>query len=134
MATLPHRYPFQLIDVVRAGDQDRALFRLSANAVLAREGAFPAVLAIEILAQAAMVVLERDGGEAGYGYLAGADVELRPVLCERPFAPGDTLAATVARSAGFGSLLKVRGELDRDGETVATANLMLAIPQETKTR
>ncbi|MCP4655992.1 MAG: hypothetical protein GY856_11310 [bacterium] len=133
---IPHRYPFRLIDVVKPDPTvpgraapGRATLRLTANGAIARETVFPAVLAIEILAQASMVVLGRGGG--GLGYLAGADdVELGPALRERPLAPGDTLEATVSQTAAFGSILKVRGQLDRDGRTVATANLMLSIPDE----
>jgi len=132
---IPHRYPFRLIDVDTPGRAapgraapGRATFRLTADGAMARGAAFPAVLAIEILAQASMVVLGH-GGE-GLGYLAGADdVEFHPALRERPFAPGDTLAATVSRTAAFGSILKVRGQLDRNSQTVVTANLMLSLPE-----
>ncbi len=130
---IPHRYPFRLIDVVKPDPTGpgpgRAALRLTANGAIARQTAFPAVLAIEILAQASMVVLGRGGG--GLGYLAGADdVEFGPTLRERPLVPGDTLEATVAQTAAFGSILKVHGQLDRDGQTVATANLMLSLPAE----
>jgi acyl dehydratase len=108
-------------------------------------GAWPAVLAIEILAQAAAVVLAQEAGDgdpaSGRGWLAGVD-EARFL---QPLAPGMTLRARVSVEGRFGRMVKVRGELLSEpagetagqvegqveghsaGQTVASAGLLLAM-------
>ena len=97
--------------------------RLSANSDLGRgpEG-MPRVLAIEILAQAAILLLPDLAG-AGRGLLAGVD----DASLQAPLLPGDTLSARIEVVGKFGALVKVRGTLaGDDGHEVASTTLMLA--------
>jgi 3-hydroxymyristoyl/3-hydroxydecanoyl-(acyl carrier protein) dehydratase len=115
---------------VDRGADGSVVVRLTASAVWSRDAAaWPAVLAIEILAQAAAVVLAEGPGaaslEGGRGWLAGVD-EAR---FERPLSAGGTLRASFAVEGRFRRMVKARGELrdERSGETVATAGLLLAM-------
>ena len=121
---LPHRYPFELLD--RSAD-DRVVVGLTAGAGVVRGGAeWPPVLALEALAQAAMVLLAEPGEAPARGALAGID-QARLPSASRPLLVGDRLAATVERRGAFGRLLKVHGRLERDGESVVEADLILAL-------
>lgn len=126
---LPHRYPFQLVEPARPG---RLRLRLSASATLDRGAGFAHPLALEILAQAAALdaAAGYDGNDdvpAAPGSVAAFDaVRFADELATRPLAGGDTLEARIETVGGFGRLLKVRGELDRDGVTVVSAELLLA--------
>lgn len=85
-------------------------------------------LALEILAQAAIVVLgQGEGGPKGGpkgGLLAGID---RAVF-RGDLLPGERLEARLELRGRFGRLVKVAGSLSRPGgETVVEADLLLAL-------
>jgi 3-hydroxyacyl-[acyl-carrier-protein] dehydratase len=115
---LPHAYPFRLVE--KRGEEVRVV--VSADAHWSRGGALPAVLALEILAQAALVQLGGEG-DGGRGLLAGVDgAEFRGRL-----RPGDRLVARTRVAGGFGRMVKVAATLEReDGGAVASAELLLA--------
>jgi 3-hydroxyacyl-[acyl-carrier-protein] dehydratase len=115
---LPHAYPFRLVE--KRGEEVRVV--LSSSGHWSRGAAPPAVLALEILAQAALVQLG-GAGAGGRGLLAGVDgAEFRGDL-----RPGDRLLARVRVAGGFGRLVKVAASLEReDGSAVASAELLLA--------
>ncbi len=103
--------------------------RLTGGSTWCRDqGALPAVLAIEILAQAAVIALPQSGGAEGQGLLAGID----DARFERPLAPADTLIARFHIERRFGQLLKVRGSLrsTESNDPVASASLYLALTQD----
>lgn len=117
---LPHEYPFRLTERL---DGDRVGVRVSSGAAWMRgAGPLPAVLAIEILAQAAILLLPSLSG-AGKGLLAGVD----HAEWLAPPTAGDSLEARIEVEGKFGALVKVRGKLiAASGETVASASLLLA--------
>lgn len=138
---LPHRYPFLLVDSVEEDEEGRrvAVLVLSTSAVTRgrRPPELPAVLAVEILAQASLVLgAPDDAGDASDdsdeegrepGLLAGIDdAAFDEELTRRPLAPGDRLRARTEIRGSFGRLTKVQGVLERDGRRVAEATLLLA--------
>ncbi len=117
---LPHQFPFRLIDRVEG---DSAVLAATVSAQWLRDsGAVPAVLSIEILAQAA-IVLFPDDGKGGRALLAGVDA----AQLVRPLAAGERLQARVRLVGHFGRMMKIEGELTTDGgELLARAGLLLA--------
>lgn len=128
---LPHAFPFRFAETVHEG---RVAVSLSADAHWGRDGhPYPGTLAVEILAQAAILLLpgpeSGDGGTAkagqeGEALLAGIDgAEIRA-----PLLPGERLWARLELDRRLGRLVKARGTLERDsGEEVARAGLLLAV-------
>lgn len=111
---LPHKYPFQLVES-RAGSVAVAL--TSGSPWLRIEPVLPLSLAVEIMAQASHVLL---GGSPGV-YLAG--IEAARILA--PIAVGDRLSAAAELTGRFGQMIRVSAHLDRDGQVVAQATLIL---------
>jgi len=122
---LPHGYPFRLLEGV-AGDGAVRL-QVSGNGALLRGAAeLPALLLVEMMAQAALAALPRAAGDATgvrHGLLAGID-DLR---CHIPVRPGDRLEAHAEIVGRLGPAIKARVELRRDGDLVASGNLLLAL-------
>ena len=126
---LPQRYPFRLVErVEREEGEAVVVVALSADATVLR-GAGGAdcslSLAVEILAQSALLLL---GGAAGAGdqaagaaFLGGID-EARLLA---PLVPGDRLRAYAAVAGRLGAMVKLATRLERDGERVAEAALLL---------
>ena len=123
---LPHAYPFRLLD--RRADGTVGVL-ISGNAAQLRGAAeLPTFLAVEVLAQSALVALpESTSGDApregGLGLLAG----IQDVQFHAPLRPGDVLTAGATLVARLGPLLKIRAELRRDDEIVAEGELLLAM-------
>ena len=112
---LPHRYPFRLVDT---GPDGSVVVALSLGSPRLQAGApLPLGLAIEILAQASHVLL---GG--------GDQVFLGGVEGARLLAPcnaGDRLQARAEPAGAFGGMFRVAAALERDGQRVAEATLIL---------
>ena len=153
---LPHAFPFRLVDraddgpgqptaslpLGRQEDPALAASRRRGSLPLAwtvggaldrGAGAAPAMLAVEMMAQAALVLLTRDGSGEGagegqgegerVGLLAGVD----GVVFHATLAAGDRLEAHADVAWRFGRLVKVRARLTRDGAVVAEGDLILAL-------
>lgn len=119
---VPHRFPFRLID---EGPGEVAVL-LSAGATRLRDpGELPAVLAIEIMAQAAIRTLPDDASKPrSAGLLVGID----GARFVRPLVAGERLRVGAAVTGRYGRLLKLEAELeDGAGEVVAEAALTLAL-------
>jgi 3-hydroxymyristoyl/3-hydroxydecanoyl-(acyl carrier protein) dehydratase len=117
---LPHRFPFELADR-RSGE--RVVLALSAGAVWGRgETPYPGTLVIEMLAQAAILLL-RDAASGSQAMLAGVEDF---TLLEPP-RPGQRLLATAELQARFGGTFKVDARLETEGRTLATAALLLVV-------
>ena len=95
--------------------------RLTAGGFWVRSrGAQPRFLAVEMLAQAAAVLLS--GGDRGApGYLAGVD-EARG---HGDVEAGDEIVAEVSLEARLGPLAKIRGSLSREGECLFSCYLVV---------
>lgn len=83
-------------------------------------GTLPRFLAIEMLAQAAAVLLAGEDRGAP-GYLAGVE-EAR---WAGDFAAGDDLEARVAVDARLGALTRISGALLRDGQEIFSCRLIV---------
>ena len=106
------------------------MLALSAGAAWGRgETPYPATLVIEMLAQAAIVLLGNaptasDGPAANRSALLAGVEDF--VLLEPP-RPGQRLLATAELQARFGGTVKVAGRLEADGREAATAALLLVV-------
>jgi hypothetical protein len=116
--SLPHAFPFRLVDVTSTG----ARLRLSANAFWLRgDGAFGAPWLVEATAQAA-ALLPRPGGDFGTKlYLAGVD----DCRLERLPRAGETLEFELRQEARLGALVRIAAVVRSDGEIVGVLTLML---------
>lgn len=132
LKTLPHRYPFVLVD--RVLQLDKGQYAKAIKNVTINEpfftGHFPArpvmpgVLVIEALAQAAaMLAFVTKGTEAGSDkvvYLVGID----GARFKRPVVPGDQLLLEVWQERVKGGIHKYRTRASVDGQVVAECEIM----------
>ncbi len=124
---LPHAYPFRLVDRLADGGGG-VVVMITADAAQLRGGAeLPGMLAVEVMAQAALMTLapaEDGGGEAPRGgLLAGLD----EVSFHAPLIAGDRVHASATVLARMGALVKVRCELRRGDELLVEGGLLLAL-------
>ncbi len=128
---LPHAFPFRFISSLRSGRPETALSAGDALPWRGRpEGPFPLSLALEMMAQAALATLagDRGAGEEGRtAHLAGVNGARLLAPLEAPIEAGDRLSARAELAGRFGALVKVTCALERDDETVAEAELLLAL-------
>jgi 3-hydroxymyristoyl/3-hydroxydecanoyl-(acyl carrier protein) dehydratase len=123
---LPHAFPFRLVD--RAGDGAAQPLAWTVGGALDRgAGAAPAMLAVEMMAQAALVLLARDGSGEGAGEGAGLLAGVDGLVFHSTLGAGDRLEAHADVAGRFGRLVKVRARLTRDGVVVAEGDLLLAL-------
>ncbi len=139
--TLPHRYPFLLIDRILERERGHvvALKNVSIDEPFF-QGHFPpplgpvmpGVLLIEAMAQATafLVPCSGAGGETRTGYLVGVD----KARFRRQVVPGDQLrlAATLVRNRA--RLLRADVEATVEGEMVASATITVAVPHLSQDR
>jgi 3-hydroxyacyl-[acyl-carrier-protein] dehydratase len=132
LATLPHRYPFLLVDRVLEVDEGRRA--LGVKNVSVNEWFFqghfpgmpvmPGVLILEALAQiAAIAVLSRPGDEGRIPYFAGID----RCRFRRPVVPGDVLMLEAELVQARARAGKGRGRATVDGKLVAEAEMLFAL-------
>ncbi|MBI5717313.1 MAG: 3-hydroxyacyl-ACP dehydratase FabZ [Burkholderiales bacterium] len=132
LKTLPHRFPFVLVDRVLQldkGQYAKAIKNVSINEPFF-QGHFPArpvmpgVLVIEALAQAAaMLAFVTKGTEAGGDkvvYLVGVD----GARFKRPVVPGDQLMLEVWQERVKGGIHKYRTRASVEGQLVAECEIM----------
>jgi 3-hydroxyacyl-[acyl-carrier-protein] dehydratase len=132
MATIPHRYPFLLVD--RIVEHEPGVRAVGTKNVTANEWYFqghfpefpvmPGVLVIESLAQVgAFALLSEPENKGKLAFFAGID----KVRFKRQVRPGDTLTleceiTRVRAGVGFGN-----ARATVDGELVCTGELMFAV-------
>ncbi|MFH2218798.1 MAG: 3-hydroxyacyl-ACP dehydratase FabZ [Pseudomonadota bacterium] len=133
MDTLPHRYPFLLIDRILElvpGKKVLALKNVTINEPFF-QGHFPGapimpgVLIIEAMAQAGVVLAaESMAGEkrGGLAFFMGMD----KVKFRKPVVPGDQLILELKTLRKRGKVFKMSGTARVDGRLVAEAELMAA--------
>ena len=132
MATIPHRYPFLLVDRmidVEPGKRAIGIKNVSANEWFF-QGHFPGnpimpgVLIIEALAQVgAVAALSAPSSQGKLGLFAGID----KVRFRRQVRPGDQLHLDVTLDRVRQSIGKATAVATVDGETVAAGQLTFAI-------
>ncbi|MFQ5682088.1 MAG: 3-hydroxyacyl-ACP dehydratase FabZ [Candidatus Binatia bacterium] len=129
-ASLPHRYPFLLVDRILEMEANQRIVGI--KNVTFNEGFFqghfpgrpvmPGVLVCEALAQVgAILAFSSRGGKDGQRVfvLTGLD----RVRFKRPVEPGDQLRLELTRVKRRGSFWKMRGEATVDGQMVAFAEI-----------
>ena len=133
LATLPHRFPFVLVDrVLRAGEGEvHALKNVSIGEPFfqghfPQEPVMPGVLITEALAQASMFCMH--GAEGGLepgtvGYLAG----IEGARFKRKVIPGDQLHLHARLEFLRRGLGKTTCRAEVDGAVVAEATILFAV-------
>lgn len=125
---LPHRYPFLLVDriLVREPGVRVVAEKLVSMGEAYLQGHFadrplvPGVLMLEMLAQAGGF-LEAESLHDAAIFLAG----VQDARFKAPAFPGDKLTLEVTPEGSFAGLLKVKGVVTRDSETLCTASLLV---------
>lgn len=123
---LPHRPPMVLLDEALSLDGDRATCAavVREGAVFVEAGELPAVVLIEHMAQAVAALAghaaRARGDGAAVGYVVGAREVNLHVAAARV---GDRLRVEARRLAGNAHLGHYRGEVWREGELLADAEL-----------
>lgn len=132
MGTLPHRYPFLLVDRVIEREEDKKIVGIK-NVTINEpffQGHFPArpvmpgVLILEALAQVAGIMLLKraeDRGKLGY-FLAIDKARFR-----RAVIPGDQLRLEVEVLKIKRTLLKVQAQARVEGEIVCEAEMLFKV-------
>jgi 3-hydroxyacyl-[acyl-carrier-protein] dehydratase len=132
LATLPHRYPFLLVDRMLEIDEGRravGVKNVSLNDWFF-QGHFPGrpvmpgVLVVEAMAQvAAILVLTCPGNEGQIPYFAGIDA----CRFRRPVVPGDVLVLEAEMTQTRTRSGKGHGRASVDGKLVAEADMLFAL-------
>jgi UDP-3-O-[3-hydroxymyristoyl] N-acetylglucosamine deacetylase/3-hydroxyacyl-[acyl-carrier-protein] dehydratase len=136
LETLPHRYPFALVDRVIEFKGDDCLVALK-NVTINEpyfSGHFPGnpvmpgVLQLEAMAQAAGILLFRrieKGGKSAF-FMSADKVKFR-----KPVRPGDQLIITAKLTKTRGGKLGVaEAQCAVDGQVVSSAELMFVLAEE----
>lgn len=130
--TIPHRYPFLLVDHVEEVEEGKRV--VGKKNVTINEPFFqghfpeypvmPGVLIVEALAQVgAIALLSQEENKGKIGFLAGID----KCRFKRQVKPGDTLKLEVEILRMRGSIGKGKGIATVDGEVACEAEIMFAI-------
>jgi 3-hydroxyacyl-[acyl-carrier-protein] dehydratase len=141
MRSLPHRYPFLMID--RVEDVVRGRSAVGIKNVSINEYYFqghfphvplmPGVLVIEAMAQtAAVLVLETIGGPETVGTKGVYFMSIEGAKFRRPVSPGDQLRIHVAVERNRGTVWKFTGVAKVEGQLVAEATYTAMVTDRTK--
>ncbi|HLS06946.1 MAG TPA: 3-hydroxyacyl-ACP dehydratase FabZ [Bacillota bacterium] len=131
-ATIPHRYPFLLVDKVleiNEGERVVGIKNVTMNEPFfqghfPQYAVMPGVLIVEALAQVgAIAVLGKEENEGKIGFLAGID----KCRFKRQVRPGDQLRLEVEIVRMRGPIGKGKGVATVDGEVACEAEIMFAI-------
>jgi 3-hydroxyacyl-[acyl-carrier-protein] dehydratase len=134
MSTLPHRFPFLLIDRVIACEPNKTIVALKNVSInephftghFPQSPVMPGVLMVEALAQAAGILIyktiETLPGKDNWFYLAGVD----NARFKRIVIPGDQLRLEVEIVKVRGNIWKFKGTATVDGELACSAEIMTA--------
>jgi 3-hydroxyacyl-[acyl-carrier-protein] dehydratase len=131
-ATIPHRYPFLLVDEITELEEGKRV--VGKKNVTINEPFFqghfpgypvmPGVLIVEALAQAgAVVMLSKEENKGKIGFLAGID----KCRFKRQVKPGDQLKLEVEITRLKGPIGKGKAVATVDGEIACEAEIMFAI-------
>jgi 3-hydroxyacyl-[acyl-carrier-protein] dehydratase len=134
LATLPHRYPFLLVDRVLDIDLQAKAVRAVKNITVNEpcftghfpdRPIFPGVLILEALAQScALMTYEIEGAEKFNGDLVCYLVGIDGARFKRPVLPGDQLMLHGNLDRLRGGIYKYNCHAEVDGDTAAEAQVM----------
>jgi len=126
LKVLPHRYPFLFVDRVlelEAGHRVTGIKQVSTTDL--RDGRFPEVLILEMMAQVgAVLLLAGEGATGRIPYFAGIE---RAQFCGVPVMAGDTLVATLTVRRMRGPLGWAEGQVRIGDQIVCEARLSYAL-------
>lgn len=134
LRTLPHRYPFLLVDRILSIEPGRRAVGLKNVSVNEEffQGHFPGnpvmpgVLILESMAQVGgCLVIASDPSVKGRKAMYFAAID--KARFRRPVIPGDQLVITVDVLSVRSSFIKIRGEAHVDGQLAAEAELMSSL-------
>ena len=131
LRTLPHRYPFLMVDRVVSVNDEHCT---GVKSVTINEPYFqghfpghpvmPGVLQVEAMAQVGSILLLRTPGNAGkIGYFMSADA----IKFRKPVVPGDTLFIEVNLISKRRGIAKAKGRCLVNGDVVSEAEMMFGI-------
>ena len=134
LSSLPHRYPFLMIDrVVERGESEGAIWVTCLKNVTANEpwcaGHFPGrpimpgVLQLEAMAQAGVFLLSDAIPEGKLAFLTGVE----NARFKKPVTPGDQLQITARLEYFRRGLGKTNCEITVDGVVVSRADILFAV-------
>jgi len=132
MATLPHRYPFLMVDRIIELRDDLSCTGIKSITINEPffQGHFPGhpvmpgVLQLEAMAQVASIVMMRNNDSAGkIGYFMSAD----NVKFRKPVFPGDTLFIEVKMTSAKKRLGKALAKCLVNGDVVSEAELLFGL-------
>lgn len=137
MRTIPHRYPFLLVDRVVEIVKDRSavgIKNVSINEAFFQghfpaQPVFPGVLIIESMAQTAAVLVVETLGPSAEGKLVYF-MTIDEAKFRRPVVPGDQMRVHVRKERQRGSIWKFTAEAKVDGKVVAEATYAAMIRDE----
>lgn len=127
--TLPHRYPFLMIDCVMELEPGRRALAVKAISLddFFLAGHFPCnpcmpeTLIVEALAQTGGIAM-LSTKEAGMAFL----VRVEEMQFTKTVKPGDLLTLSAEVEFSFGEMAKIKVRAESEGETVAQGILVLA--------
>jgi 3-hydroxyacyl-[acyl-carrier-protein] dehydratase len=135
LESLPHRYPFLLVDRVLSIDLGKRIVALKNVTInepffpghYPHHPVMPGVLIIEAMAQAAALLsfqtLESKPDEKSVYYFAGID----GARFKRPVTPGDQLIIKVELTRSMRGVYKFKAVVEVDDQLVAEAELMCTV-------
>ncbi len=133
--SLPHRYPFLLVDRVLSVEPGKSIVALKNVTInepffpghYPHHPVMPGVLIIEAMAQVAALLsfqsMERNPDEKSVYYFAGID----GARFKRPVTPGDQLIFKVELTRSMRGLYKFKAIAEVDGQLAAEAELMCTV-------
>lgn len=134
--TLPHRYPFLMVDRVIEFIGDDALMAVKNvtinepyfNGHFPGNPVMPGVLQLEAMAQAAGIIMLRKNGKAGKSGSTAFFMSADKVKFRRPVRPGDQIIinAKIVKTRGT-KMAQAECTCSVDGKVVSGAELMFAI-------
>jgi 3-hydroxyacyl-[acyl-carrier-protein] dehydratase len=131
--TIPHRYPFLLVDRITEVSEDRdycvGIKNITANEKILQgnlpdQAVFPGVLLVEHMAQVGCYLLmTKPEAKGKLAYFAAMD----GVRFKRAAVPGDTVVTTVRLLSGRRGIWKISAESRVEGEIVCRGELTCAL-------
>jgi 3-hydroxyacyl-[acyl-carrier-protein] dehydratase len=135
LESLPHRYPFLLVDRVLSVEPGKSIVALKNVTInepffpghYPHHPVMPGVLIIEAMAQAAALLsfqtMEKKLDEKNVYYFAGID----GARFKRPVSPGDQLIIKVELTRSMRGVFKFKAIVEVDGQLTAEAELMCTV-------